>query len=108
MAALVESNCEFLTNIRHNVSQRTEIARKSFKTLEEYMKDRRCRLNTEALLQLFIELAYFLYACKTYHVTPLIDLIDFKDFRVEETSLRNSEKRFSVVIWYKVEEMRMQ
>jgi hypothetical protein len=81
LAAIVESNCEFLTCIRHNVSQRTEVARASFKTLEECIKDWRSRLSIEALLQLIVELAYFLYACKTYQVTPLIDCTS--DLRVE-------------------------
>jgi hypothetical protein len=70
LAAQVESHCEFLTFIRHNVSQRTQVARGSFKTLEEYLKDRRCNLNTEGLLQLIVELAYFLYACKIYQAIP--------------------------------------
>jgi hypothetical protein len=46
LVALVESNCEYLTSIRHNLSQRTEAARGSFQTLEDYMSNRRCKLNT--------------------------------------------------------------
>lgn len=88
MAALVESHCEFLTCLKHNVSQRTEIARGSFKTLEEYMGDRRCKINNEALSQLVIELAYFFYACKNYQITPIIDTVE--DVRVEECNIRNS------------------
>jgi hypothetical protein len=69
--------------------------------LEEYLKDRRCKLNTEGLLLLIVELAYFLYACKIYQVMPTIDISS--DLRVEETSSRGAEKRFSVIIWYKIE-----
>lgn len=69
------------------------------------MQDRKCKLNTEALIQLIIELAYFFYACKNFQVTPVIEV---KDIRVEESSLRNSEKRFSLVVWYKAQEGVMQ
>ena len=72
LAAQVESHCEYLTFIRHNISQRTQVSRSSLKALETYLKDRRCKLNTQGLLQLIVELAYFLYACKTYQVAPAI------------------------------------
>lgn len=69
------------------------------------MLESRCKLNNEALMQLFIELAYFFYACKNYEATPIIDL---RDIRVEESSLRISEKRFSLTVWYKIQKASMQ
>lgn len=36
---------------------------------------------------------------------PNIDINS--DLRVEETAMRGTEKRFSVVIWYKIEEGKM-
>jgi hypothetical protein len=50
-------------------------------------------------------MAYFFYSCKNFQVTPVIE---FSDIRVEESSLRNSEKRFSLIVWYKVHEAGMQ
>lgn len=52
------------------------------------MRDRRCKMNNEAISQLVIELAYFFYACKNYQITPIIDTVD--DVRVEESNIRNS------------------
>jgi hypothetical protein len=97
----LESNCEFLTYVRH-ASPRTEAIRNSLKTLEEYWGERsNSKLNAEAMLQLFIELAYFHYACRTVQVVPTITP---SNLRVEEITLRNSEKRFIVTVWYELQE----
>lgn len=104
LASTVSGNCEFLTLVRHNFSQRTDQARESFKKLSEYMQDRKCKLNAEAFLQLIIELAYFYYACKNFQIAPVIGT---EDVRVEESSMRSSEKRFSIVVWFKMQETPM-
>jgi hypothetical protein len=80
LASLVERNCEFLTCIRHNSNSRTELARSSLKSLDEYMADRKCKLNNETFLQLLVELAYFYYSCKNFKAMPGITP---KDIRVE-------------------------
>ncbi len=70
------------------------------------MQRQKCKLNVEAFLQLIVELSYFMYSCKNNQATPYIDFT--RDIRVEEMSLRNMEKRFSVVVWYKVSESGLQ
>ncbi len=52
------------------------------------------------MLQLLVELAYFHYACRTVQVVPTITP---NNLRVEEITLRNSEKRFSVIVWYELQ-----
>lgn len=87
MVALVESNCEFLTLVRHNANSRTDLALNSCRDLEEYMEDRKCKLNNESFIQLLVELTYFYYACKSFKVMPAVTP---KDVRIEESNLRNS------------------
>lgn len=65
------------------------------------MEDRKSRLNSEALLQLFVELTYFHYASRVFKACPVVAE---EDIRVEECALRNAEKRFSLVVWYRMQE----
>lgn len=56
-----------------------------------------------------IELGYFLYACRCHHLTPLIQ--ERVDMRVEEGAGvpgRSGEKKVAVVVWYRLEEGKMQ
>jgi len=71
--------------------------------LDEYLKECKCKLNMEALLQLFIELAYFLYSCRNCSMSPVIRT---EDIRVEEVYYRN-EKRFTIVLFYKLGEQKI-
>jgi hypothetical protein len=97
----VESNCEFLTCVRH-ANQRSEAAKNSLRTLEEYWGERgNSKLNTEAMLQLIVEIVYFHYSCK---ISKAIPVITSNNVRIEEITLRNSERRFSLVVWYELQE----
>ena len=57
------------------------------------------------ICQLMIELGYFLYTCRSFGVKPLIEMADI---RVEESYYRSNEKKFGVVIFYKLEESTME
>jgi hypothetical protein len=110
LAQLVEGNCEFLTTIRQGLTQRNDLQRKSLRTLEDYLgqprdRERKSKLNIDGLLQLLIELAYFLYSCRNFAVTPNIAS---DDLRVEETFSRSNDRRFSIVLYYRLTEQRMQ
>lgn len=110
LAQLVEGNCEFLTTIRQGFTQRSDLQRRSLRTLEDYLgqprdRERKSKLNIDGLLQLLIELAYFLYSCRNFAVTPNIAS---DDLRVEETFSRSNDRRFSIVLYYRLTEQRMQ
>ena len=51
-----------------------------------------------------IELGYFLFTCKNFGVGPSIEVAEI---RVEETYVRGNEKKFTVVVYYKLEERLM-
>ena len=73
MANSVEANCEYLTVIKSNLTNRTNITRISYSTLEAYLQEVKIKLNIESLFNLYIELAYFLYACKNQGMNPIIE-----------------------------------
>ena len=52
-----------------------------------------------------VELGYFLFSCKNFAVKPLIEV---SEIRVEEGMVRGSERRFGVVVFYKLEEGEME
>jgi hypothetical protein len=105
LATAVENNCEFLTCVRY-ANARSEVGRSSLRTLEEFWSERgNSKLNNEGMLQLIVELVYFHYACRNFQAAPVIAP---SNVRVEETVLRNSERRFSVVVWYELQEGELQ
>lgn len=57
------------------------------------------KLHFEGLVHLIVELAYFLYSCRTLGKRPEIEL---DDIRVEEINVRGEEKKFVVVIFYRL------
>ena len=68
--------------------------------MENYPESK-AKLNYELLNQLIIELGYFFFTCKNFSIKPLIDV---SEIRVEEGLVRGLEKRFSIVVFYKLEE----
>jgi len=56
-------------------------------------------LHFEGLVQLIIEVAYFLYSCRTLGKRPEIEL---DDIRVEEINVRPEEKKFVVAVFYRI------
>lgn len=67
--------------------------------MESYGTDSKSKLNYEMLCQLMIELGYFLFACRSFGVKPLIEMADIK---AEESYYRSNDKKFGVVIFYKL------
>jgi len=79
------------------------------RTLETYMEnhgtDLKAKLNYEMLCQLMIELGYFLFACRSFGLKPLIEMTDIK---IEESYQKSNEKMFGVIIFYKLDENPME
>jgi hypothetical protein len=50
-------------------------------------------------IQLLIELGYFIYSCRHYKTKPIIEK---EDFRIVETYIKPNEKRFNILVFYKV------
>ena len=69
-AELVEENCEYLAHLYNLCSIRNLSLSNTLKTIEAYIEamgeEVRAKPNYEDILQLFIELCYFLYACKMF------------------------------------------
>lgn len=53
--------------------------------MSSYRPESKVKFNFEGLNQFIIELAYFLYSCKTFGKTPVIEL---EDIRVEESYIK--------------------
>lgn len=72
-------------------------------TIDAYMQEDKgeesLKLHFEGLVHLIIQLAYFLYSCKNFGKRPEIEL---DDIRVQEIYIKPGEKRFCVVIFYRI------
>ena len=57
-------------------------------------------MNEESLRQAIIQVAYFIFSCRRFSVSPEIET---SDIRVQEVTMKAiNEKRFSIAVFYKI------